>query len=126
MRLVVLLQVLLFPLLLRTKQRRPLERIACGKKEPHPRLRRRSELTLVGCAAKFEGNDTDDSIINRMHLGVHGQGLSTALRIIAIIMGAIMVMSRRYHLSALDKDRTKSKTHSALRGGIGALELDDR
>lgn len=81
----------------------------------------------VRISTGFVTIDTDDSIVNRMHLSMHRQGLSASLAlIITIIMRTVVVMTRRDHFATLDKDRTESKAHGALRGGIGALKVDDK
>lgn len=57
-----------------------------------------------------------------MHLRVHGQRLAAPLLCIAaIVMCAIMIITRGDNLASLHKDSSQGETHGALRGGILAL-----
>jgi len=81
---------------------------------------RKSVLGVIRCQKWIE--NTNDGVVDRVHLRVHRERLATPLlRVVAIVMGAIVVVPGGKDLSPLHKDGSQRKTHRALRRRVLAL-----
>jgi hypothetical protein len=86
---------------------------------PHPKYR---YLSIRKSLLDEIETETNDCVIYGMHLGVHGQRLSTSLLgVIPIVMSTVMIVAGRDDLSSLHEYGTEGKAHGTLRGGILTL-----